>query len=148
MKGLMILVIVALVAMFVFSRFIFCSTEGFQNGVFLRKNGSYPVSLEIAQTPQDIQQGLMFRTHLPADTGMLFQFPTEEHRSFWMRNTLIPLDMIFIRSTGRIAHIEHAVPPQTETLRHSKEPVQYVVELPGGTARSKGIQVGDRFQYE
>jgi uncharacterized membrane protein (UPF0127 family) len=121
------------------------TTEAF--GMFLRKTGPLQVDLELAQTPQEIEQGLMYRTHLPPNTGMLFTFPTESHRSFWMRNTLVPLDMIFINSAGRIVNIEHEAPPKSETLRHSKEPVQYVVELPGGTAKSQGIQIGDRFQH-
>ena len=62
-----------------------------------------------------------------------------------MRNTQIPLDMIFINGSGRIFHIEHSATPYTEESRESKGPVQYVVELPGGTANTYKIRVGDRF---
>ncbi len=76
---------------------------------------------------------------------MLFVFPDEAPRSFWMRNTLLPLDMIFLNAQGRILNIEHSAVPKTETLRTSKGAAQYVIELPGGTARAHNIRAGDRF---
>lgn len=105
------------------------------------------VDLEVANTPKAIEQGLMNRQYIAPNTGMLFWFEKEEPRSFWMRNTLVPLDMIFITSTGRITNIHHAVPPNNDTLRSSAEPVQYVVELPGGTAAKHQLTAGDRFSW-
>ena len=106
------------------------------------------VHLELANTAQQIEQGLMHRASLPANTGMLFQFPDEQERAFWMRNTLVPLDMLFVTSAGRITNIHSSVPPHSEELRRSRGPVQYVVELPGGTAEKYGIQAGDQFQWQ
>ncbi len=126
--------------------------EGFQSqpikGTFLRNNEvQLAVDLEVAKTPQQIEQGLMNRTHLAPNSGMLFLFDSDAPRSFWMRNTLIPLDMIFVTSDNRITNIIPSAEPKTDTLRKSTEPVQYVVELPGGTAEKHGIQAGDTFQW-
>ncbi len=107
----------------------------------------YTADLEVARTPQEIERGLMHRTAMQPQQGMLFWFQDEQPRSFWMRNTLIPLDMVFITSTGRITNIIHSASPKTETLRSSTEPVQYVVELPGGTAATYGIVSGHRFAW-
>jgi uncharacterized membrane protein (UPF0127 family) len=105
------------------------------------------VNMELANTAKEIERGLMHRSSLPANTGMLFQFPDEQERAFWMRNTLVPLDMLFVTSAGRITNIHPSVPPHSEELRRSNGPAQYVVELPGGTAEKYGIQAGDRFQW-
>lgn len=126
-------------------------TEGFQQtvqGRFFNTAGQeLLVDLEIARTPTQIEQGLMHRTYLAPRTGMLFWFEEAAPRSFWMRNTLVPLDMVFVTSSGRISNIVPSVPPRTEEGRRSTEPVQYVVELPGGTAASHGIRAGDRFYF-
>lgn len=117
-------------------------------GVFLRNNEAVlAVDLELATTPKQIEQGLMHRTSLAPNTGMLFVFPDEQERAFWMRNTLTSLDMIFVTSTGRITNIHSSVPPHSEELRRSIAPTQYVVELPSGTAKKQGIQAGDIFQW-
>jgi uncharacterized membrane protein (UPF0127 family) len=105
------------------------------------------VDLELARTPKQIEKGLMNRGYLAPNHGMLFLFDSDAPRSFWMHNTLIPLDMIFVTSAGRITNIIHSAGPKTEELRSSSEPVQYVVELPGGTAKKHGIQAGDIFQW-
>ncbi len=148
MKLLLVLVS-ALLLFFLFFLFfrIIRRTEGFTTQRrFHTSRGSVEVNLEVVQTAPEIQRGLMGRTSLPPNTGMLFQFPDEKLRSFWMQNTLIPLDMFFINSAGRIVNIVHSAPPLTETLQHSIEPAQYVVELAGGSAQALGIQAGDRFQ--
>jgi uncharacterized membrane protein (UPF0127 family) len=127
--------------------------ESFQThpvkGIFLNeaKEVLFTVNLEVARTAQEIQQGLMHRTYLAPHTGMLFLFEEDAPRSFWMQNTLLPLDMIFVTSTGRISNIIPSVPPKTEEQRLSTEPVQYVVELPGGTAAQYGIVAGHQFQW-
>lgn len=130
-------------------------TEGFQSALqatvkgrfFNRNQELLEVDLEVARTPTQIQQGLMHRSYLAPRTGMLFWFKEAAPRSFWMRNTLVPLDMVFVTSTGRISNILPSVPPRTEEARRSIEPVQYVVELPGGTAAAYGLRAGDHFQF-
>lgn len=118
------------------------------NGTFIHEEKVIlAVDLELARTPQQIEQGLMHRTYLAPNSGMLFWFNEDAPRSFWMRNTLIPLDMVFVTSAGRITNINPSAEPKTDTLRKSTEPVQYVVELPGGTAEKYGIQAGDTFQW-
>ncbi len=119
-------------------------------GSFLSKTDNTVLlvaDLEVVRTPKAIEQGLMNRTHLAPNTGMLFWFEGEAERSFWMRNTLVPLDIVFVNSAGRITNIHYNVPTENDTLRRSTEPVQYAVELPGGTAEKHGIAAGDRFVW-
>ncbi|HKX89908.1 MAG TPA: DUF192 domain-containing protein [Sphingopyxis sp.] len=95
--------------------------------------------IEIARTDEEQARGLMFRTSLPADSGMLFPFPKPKIASFWMKNTLIPLDMIFIRADGSIDRIaENTIPESLEPVVSGGE-VSAVLELPGGTAARLGI---------
>ncbi len=107
----------------------------------------YTADLEVARAPQEIANGLMYRSEMAPNRGMLFWFQDEQPRSFWMRNTLIPLDMVFVTAKGRITNIVHSATPNTDTLRSSTEPVQFVVELPGGTAAAHGITAGHRFAW-
>jgi uncharacterized membrane protein (UPF0127 family) len=105
-------------------------------------------SVEIAETPKTVQDGLMHRTEMARDAGMLFYFGSGEREvAFWMKNTLIPLDMIFIRADGTIANIhENAVPMSLQSVP-SRAPVLAVLELNGGEAAARGIQVGDRVDH-
>lgn len=106
---------------------------------------------EVAQTSQDRKKGLMYKENLPIDEGMLFVFPSEKERGFWMKNTLIPLDMIFVDAEGRIINIEEAVPePNTsdrnlETYR-SGEPAKYVIETNSSFTERKNVEEGDRVE--
>jgi uncharacterized membrane protein (UPF0127 family) len=86
----------------------------------------------------------MFRSALAADEGMIFPFPQPRMASFWMRNTLIPLDMIFIRADGTIARIAAETVPHSEEGVGSGEPVAAVLEIRGGRAAELGIGEGDR----
>ena len=98
--------------------------------------------IEIARTPREHSQGLMFRRRLAADAGMLFVYDPPRPISMWMRNTYIPLDMIFIAPTGRISHIvERTVPLSTENIP-SRGTVRGVLELNAGTVARLGIQPG------
>jgi uncharacterized membrane protein (UPF0127 family) len=99
--------------------------------------------VEVARTPTEIERGLMHRLSLPADGGMLFMFDPPSEKSFWMRNTHIPLDMVFVGPDERVLNIRKSVKPLSEESQPSGGAVQYVVELPGGTADRKGIAVGD-----
>ncbi|MBV8538006.1 MAG: DUF192 domain-containing protein [Alphaproteobacteria bacterium] len=106
-----------------------------------------PFKVEIAETDEQRALGLMYRTSLPADAGMLFDFKHDQDVAFWMRNTRIPLDMLFIDRTGRIVNIaERAVPFSEETIP-SAGPVLAVLELNGGTASRLGLKPGDRVIY-
>ncbi|TNE63112.1 MAG: DUF192 domain-containing protein [Alphaproteobacteria bacterium] len=108
------------------------------------KDGSrHDFMVELALTPDERAQGMMFRTELAPDKGMLFVFEDAERLQFWMRNTLIPLDMIFIRQNGRIANIIESAEPQTDTPRPSKGRAIAVLELAGGRAAELGIGPGD-----
>ncbi len=104
-------------------------------------------TVEVAGTPGEQAQGLMFRERLGPNEGMLFPFPSPRPASFWMKNTLIPLDMIFIRSDGSIARIAaNTVPHSLEPVGVS-EPVAAVLELRGGRSAELGIGEGDRVSW-
>lgn len=111
--------------------------------------GSYHVlHAEIADTDETRAQGLMFRTEMAEDHGMLFVFPAERPIGFWMRNTLIPLDMLFVKNDGTIAHIHENAKPQDDTVINSEGPVSRVLELNGGAAARMGLKEGDRLRNE
>lgn len=111
------------------------------------RNGVEEFRVELAQTPEELARGLMFRRELPERQGMLFDFLAEQHVGFWMRNTLIPLDMLFIGADGVIRHLhENAVPLSEETIA-SRYPVRAVLEINGGLARKLGIRPGDRVRH-
>jgi uncharacterized protein len=105
-------------------------------------------TVEVARTAQQQERGLMFRTTLGADSGMLFPFDPPRPASFWMRNTLIPLDMIFIRPDGAIARVAANTVPRSETPVAVDEPITAVLELRGGRAAELGIRAGDRVAWE
>jgi hypothetical protein len=96
-------------------------------------------TVEVARTSEEQAQGLMFRTELDADRGMLFPFPQPKTAAFWMRNTLIPLDMIFVRADGSIDRIAENTVPQDESPVASGGEVSAVLELAGGTTARLGI---------
>ena len=101
-------------------------------------------TVELALTPEQQERGLMFRKSMAPDAGMLFVFDRAEQQVFWMKNTLIPLDMIFIAADGRIVNIhERAVPGSLDPIP-SAGPVRGVLEVNGGTASRLGIKPGDR----
>ena len=103
---------------------------------------SLKISVELAVTPEQRERGLMFRKHLEDLHGMLFIFPSQGVRKFWMKNTYIPLDMLFIDQNGVIVGIvENAQPLNTELLGPD-QPFTYVLEIKGGTASKFGIRTG------
>ena len=118
---------------------------------FLTTNGTVAVTAEVASTPESLRRGLMSRESLGEMEGMLFVFGEEENRSFWMKNTLIPLDMLFISDALHIVHIQkEAVPCQEDPcpLYDSHFPARYVVEVKGGFADQHGIAAGDAVAFE
>lgn len=112
-------------------------------------NSSFIVRVFV-EVPDDIEEhmrGLMFRQHLPWNAGMLFAYNSEESRAFWMKNTLIPLDMIFVDDNSEIVDIIENVPPCEQDpcpLYPSEEPAQYVLEVNAGFVQQNAVQVGDR----
>ncbi|KXK26519.1 MAG: hypothetical protein TR69_WS6001000523 [candidate division WS6 bacterium OLB20] len=111
-------------------------------------DSGYSVSAEIADTTSERSTGLMFRQTLPEGTGMLFVFPDERPRSFWMRNTYVPLDIIFISAEKRIVRIhENATPLQEQPTYDSGLAAQYVLEVPAGTSASHSIRTGDVISF-
>ncbi|MFQ5683435.1 MAG: DUF192 domain-containing protein [Candidatus Binatia bacterium] len=106
------------------------------------------VHVEIADTPEMRSRGLQYRRELDGDQGMLFIFPTERVHSFWMKNTPIPLDMIFIRSDGRVVGVVHNAVPFSTVSRSVSAPSQFVLEIKGGLARRIGIKGGDLVRFE
>ena len=100
--------------------------------------------IELAKTDADRARGLMFRQSMPADQGMLFDFERDHMVSMWMRNTYIPLDMVFAHADGRIHRIEARTEVQSERTISSGVPVRAVLELNAGIAEKLGIKPGDR----
>lgn len=111
---------------------------------FSDANGEFFV--ELATTDHERRKGLMYRPKMQDRWGMLFIYEAAERRSFWMKNTLIPLDMIFVDESGRVVHVIHEAEPETTTPRRSEGPAKYVVELNGGEAREFGIEAGARME--
>ena len=100
-------------------------------------------TVELALSAPQRARGLMFRDRLARDAGMLFLWEDEAPRRMWMKNTMVPLDMIFFDKEGRIIHIEHTATPYTEQTISSGGAAQGVLELAGGTSRLLGIVAGD-----
>jgi uncharacterized membrane protein (UPF0127 family) len=104
----------------------------------------YIFEVEMATEGPDLARGLMHRTSLTNDSGMLFLFGGESQRTFWMKNTLIPLDMLFIAHDGTINHIHHNAKPQDETRITSDGEAMAVLEINGGLAGTLNINEGDK----
>ena len=111
----------------------------------------FTVNIEIADDDELRAQGLMYRDHLAADAGMLFFFATADEYPFWMKNTRIPLDIIWIDANRKIAHVKHQVPPCHVPDCPSYPPnaiAKYVLELAGGEAARHGLKEGDLLRFE
>ena len=111
-------------------------------------SGEIAVDVEVVSTPAKIQQGLMYREHLAPDAGMLFLMGTEYDWEFYMRNTLIPLDMIFITKDMTVAGIVQNAEPRTETLRSVGTPSLYVLEVNGGWTATHGVVPGAKVRFD
>ncbi|MEO7223834.1 MAG: DUF192 domain-containing protein [Devosia sp.] len=109
--------------------------------------GDFVFTVEIADDGAERAQGLMFRDHLAADAGMLFDYQKEQLTAFWMQNTLIPLDMIFIGADGIVKNIHVNARPLDTTSIPSGVPVRFVLEIPGGRSTEIGLAVGDRMEH-
>lgn len=103
----------------------------------------YTIETEVADNPVTRSQGLMHRTHLDRNQGMLFVFENARVVHMWMKDTLLPLDMLFIEDSGRIAHIVRNTTPESTEVISSGTPVKYVLEINGGLADQWGAKPGD-----
>ena len=111
------------------------------------KSGVRPFSVELAVTDEERAKGLMFRKEVPDGYGMLFDFKQDQMVTMWMKNTLVSLDMIFIKNDGRIARIADSTKIKSEDIIPSGGPVRAVVEVIAGTAKKYGIAPGDKVAY-
>ena len=111
------------------------------------KSGVKVFNVEVAKTTEERERGLMFRKELSDGQGMLFDFSPEQEVSMWMKNTFIPLDMIFIRADGRILRIAENTVPQSTKIIPSRGLAKGVLEVIAGTAKKYGIAPGDRVAY-
>ncbi|HET7816718.1 MAG TPA: DUF192 domain-containing protein [Sphingomicrobium sp.] len=109
--------------------------------------GAHRFTVEVAETAEQQAQGLMFREALAGDRGMLFPYDPPRAASFWMKNTLIPLDMIFIRPDRTIGRIAANTVPHSLDPVASLEPVSAVLEIRGGRAAELGIKPGDKVEW-
>jgi uncharacterized membrane protein (UPF0127 family) len=105
------------------------------------------VRVELAQTPAKRELGLMYRNHMDENNGMLFVFPASERLRFWMKNTEIPLDMIFADSSGRIVGIVAKAEPYSQRPVGPDADAQYVLEVNGGFCARHGVRAGDRMRF-
>ncbi len=110
--------------------------------------GAHRLTVEIADNSPLRTRGLMWRSELPDGTGMLFIFPAEVVQSFWMRNTLIPLDMLFVDQRIRVVGVVQWAEPQTLTSRTVGKPSLYVLEVPGGWTSRNGVRAGSTVELE
>ena len=108
--------------------------------------GGHPVTVEVADDEAKRQRGLMFRESLPEDHGMLFVYDSERQLSFWMRNTLIPLDVAFIDAGGRIVDIQQ-MEPMTDETHTTRAPAMYALEMNRGWFAEHGVEVGDTVEF-
>ena len=137
----------SLVAFIVFALFaaaVPAREAGQQTLEIATRSGVHVFAVEVVDNDADRAKGLMYRKELPEGRGMLFDFHREQEVSFWMQNTYIPLDMVFIRGDGRILRIAENTEPLSTRLIPSGGPVRAVLEVVAGTAQKLGIAPGDR----
>lgn len=123
-----------------------CSDDS--HAVLHTGKGDFNFTVEIADTDAERAKGLMFRQDLAPDAGMLFDFGQERETSFWMQNTYIPLDMVFIAADGEVKNIHVNARPMDTTAIPSDGPVRFVLEIAGGRSREIGLAPGDRLEHD
>jgi len=122
-----------------------CSDEG--QLTLITDSGSHTFKVQVVDTPETRAKGLMYVTELAENAGMLFDFREERPVSFWMQNTYIPLDMIFVDAAGVVKSVHANAIPHGTTSIPSGFPVQYVLEIPGGVAAKIGLEPGDTMDH-
>ncbi len=111
------------------------------------EEGSHEFMVDEAKTMAQQARGMMFRDSMGADTGMIFEFDEPKIATIWMKNTSIPLDILFVRSNGKILKIEHSHKPYTLRSASSEAVIAGVVELKGGESKARGIRPGDTIKH-
>src|SRR4030095_6583776 len=148
-----IIIVVVLIAI-VASYFLFFKGPRFKKDgelTFLKKDTRQLISkidIEAAIDREKQMQGLMYRSHMDEDKGMLFIYPNESREAFWMKNTLIPLDIAFVDGKGQIDTIYRNAIPLDTTPLPSRKRIQFVVETNGGYSNRHGIKEGDLIEYK
>jgi uncharacterized protein len=122
-------------------------SEGLDALEIATSSGEHSFQVEIAKDDATRERGLMDRRYMAADRGMLFEFDRDAPAAFWMKNTYIPLDMIFIARTGLVTRIVANAEPLSERVIPSGGPCAAVLELNGGTAAAIGLKVGDKIRH-
>ena len=143
-QSLIFIILISII--FIINIYIFLDYQNKNSEVCIEENCFF---VEIALTPEEKAKGLMFRSFLEENKGMLFVYDEEKIYNFWMKNTLIPLDIIWINSNKEIVHIEHKALPCNEeckSLVPSKN-AQFVFEINGGMAEKLNINVGDEVEF-
>ena len=110
-------------------------------------DGEHEFAVDEAKTLDQQARGMMWRDSMDADTGMIFEFEEPKVATIWMKNTSIPLDILFVRSNGKILKIEHSHKPYTQRSASSEAVIAAVVELKGGEAKARGIRPGDVIKH-
>ena len=110
-------------------------------------SGPHPFDIEVMRSEPDLEKGLMFRRHMDADKGMLFDFGEPQQVTMWMKNTYLPLDMVFIAKTGTVLSVKENAEPMSEHIIGSGGLVTGVLELNAGTAKRIGVKVGDHVRH-
>lgn len=126
---------------------VLAACEDDSRAVLHTAKGDFSFEVEIADDDPERAKGLMFRQSLAADAGMLFDFQTEQQASFWMQNTFIPLDLIFISADGTVQTIHVNARPHDTTTIPSVVPVRFVLEIAGGRSVEIGLLPGDRLDH-
>ena len=114
----------------------------------LSESGAKTFDIEVADTLKEQARGMMYRENVPTMTGMLFEFDEPKVATIWMKNTAVSLDIIFVRSNGKILKIEHSATPYTLRSASSEAPVAAVLELGAGQSLELGIKPGDLIAHE
>lgn len=110
--------------------------------------GVHPVAVEVADTQAARTRGMMWRNSVPDGTGMLFIFPSLDEHGFWMRNTLVPLDMLFLDASGQVVGVVAQAEPRSDDHRTVGRPSLYVLEVAGGWAERRGVGAGARVELK
>lgn len=110
--------------------------------------GKHQFTMEVARTPEQQAKGLMFRESLAPDRGMIFPYDPPTDASFWMKNTLIPLDLVFVRPNGTVGRVAAEAVPMSLDPIPSLEPISAVIEIAGGRAAELKIKEGDKVSWQ
>ncbi len=133
---------------FFFQHFSFLNASEFKSGILTIKNKSLLFNVEIADTKEKREKGLMFRTRLDANQGMLFILPKPYLASIWMKNTILSLDIIFISENNIIVDLYREALPLSEEIYTSEVKTKYILEIKSGLIQKLGIDIGDEVHIE